>query len=104
MKKRPPFGIPREIILLAGRRDVWPYTFVADDSSGACGKVAMPSDTAVEEVQVALFAPLADLTRTVHGVDLEVAWSCLTPDSWVGRIRHVAVTEPAQAGGVGEGR
>lgn len=101
-KKRPPFGIPREIILLAGQ-DTWPYTFVADDPGGGCGKVAMPPDAAVEDVQAAVFTPLADLTRTFHGVDIEVAWSSLTPDSWVGRIRHVAVTEPAQADGVSEG-
>lgn len=93
-KNRPPFGIPREIILLA-RQDAWPYTFTADDSGGGCGKVSMPLDAAVEDVQAAVFTPLADLTRTFHGVDIEVAWSSLTPDSWVGRIRHAAVTAPA---------
>ncbi|WP_251072283.1 hypothetical protein [Streptomyces sp. ISL-43] len=54
---------PREIILLSGQ-DVWPYTFIADDSVGGCGKVAMPIDAPLEDVQAAVFTPLADLTRT----------------------------------------
>lgn len=98
-KKRPPFGIPREIILLSGQ-DVWPYTFVADDSSGGCGKVPIPSDAAVEDVQAAVSTLVADLTRSLHGVEIDVAWSSLTPDSRVGRIRHIAVAEPARADGV----
>ncbi|MFF5933180.1 hypothetical protein [Streptomyces sp. NPDC012508] len=89
-KKRPPFGIPREITLLGGQ-DVWPYTFIAEDSSGGCGKVAMPSDAAVEDVQAAVCALLADLTRSLHGVDIDVAWSSQTSESWVGRIRQVPV-------------
>ncbi|MFI1654897.1 hypothetical protein ACH4ZU_08210 [Streptomyces sp. NPDC020472] len=101
-KKRPPFGIPREIILLA-RQDAWPFTFTADDSGGGCGKVPMPPEAAVEDVQAAVFTSLADITRTFHGADIEVAWASLTPDSWVGRIRHIAVTEPAQTDGVNEG-
>ena len=87
-KKRPPFGIPREIILLSGQ-DVWPYTFIADDSGGGCGKVAMPTDAALEDVQAAVFTPLADLTRTFHGVEIGIAWFPLTPDSWVGRISSI---------------
>ncbi|MFD4245996.1 hypothetical protein ACFWP3_31040 [Streptomyces sp. NPDC058525] len=88
-KKRPALGIPSEIILLTGQ-GVWPYTFLADDGLGGCGKVAMPSEAAVEEVQAALFTPLADLARTHHGIELGAAWSSLTHDSWVGRVRRVA--------------
>lgn len=77
--------------------------FIADDSGDGCGNVAMPADAAFEDVQAAVFTPLADLTRTLYGVDVQVAWSSLTPGWWVGRIRHVAVTEPAQADGVSEG-
>lgn len=61
-KKRPPFGIPKEIILLAGQ-DVWPYTFTADDSGGGCGKVPMPAAAAPEAVQTAIFTQLADVTH-----------------------------------------
>ncbi len=61
-KERAPFGVPREVVLLSGR-DVWPYTFIADDSGGGCGKVAMPADAAIEDVQAAVFTRLADLTR-----------------------------------------
>ncbi|MET8749974.1 hypothetical protein ABZW32_07775 [Streptomyces sp. NPDC004667] len=101
-RKRPPFGVPREVILLA-TQDAWRYTFVADGAGGGCGKVAMPSDAAVEDVQAALFTTLADLTRTLHGVDIDVAWSSPTPGSWTGRIRHVTVAEPARADGAGGG-
>ncbi|MBP2586644.1 hypothetical protein J3A78_007122 [Streptomyces sp. PvR006] len=93
-KKRPSFGIPREIILLTGH-DVWPYTFVADDSGGACGKVPMPAGAALEDVQMEIFTQLADLTRTFHGVEIDVEWSPLTPDSWVGHVRRVTTEEPA---------
>ncbi|OKI25533.1 hypothetical protein A6A28_20005 [Streptomyces sp. CB03578] len=84
-KKRAPFGVPREVILLSGR-DVWPYTFIADDSRGGCGKVAMPADAAIEDVQAAVFTRLADLARAFHGVEIGIVWSPLTPDSWVGRV------------------
>ncbi|QES10973.1 hypothetical protein DEJ44_35325 [Streptomyces venezuelae] len=100
-KKRPPFGIPKEIILLTGR-DVWPYTFIADDSGGGCGKVPVPADATLEEVQTAIFTPLADLTRIFHGVEIEVEWSSLTSDSWVGHIRRVTVEEHAPPGAVPE--
>ncbi|MFD8292419.1 hypothetical protein ACFV2B_29925 [Streptomyces lavendulae] len=96
-KKRPSFGIPREIILLTGQ-DVWPYTFIAEDSGGGCGKVPMPADAALEDVQTAIFMQLADYTRTVHGVEIDVEWSSLPPDSWVGRIRRVVTEEPAPPG------
>ncbi|MCX4719137.1 hypothetical protein OG818_25680 [Streptomyces virginiae] len=99
-KQRPPFGIPREIVLLAGRDDVWPYTFVADGAGGGCGKVAMPGDAAVEDVQAAVFAPLADLARTLHGVEIGVTWSVLTPDAWVGHVgRDIAPADPAPSEG-----
>lgn len=93
-KKKPPFGIPTEIILLTGRGE-WPYTFVADGASGGCGKISMPTDTALADVQAAAFRPLADLTRTFHGVELDIEWSDLTSGSWVGRISSTAPPEPS---------
>ncbi|MEV5970442.1 hypothetical protein [Streptomyces sp. NPDC051921] len=84
--KKPPFGIPREIILLTGDRGEWPFTFVADDEGGGCGKLPMPADATPDDVQAKVFAGLADLTRALHGVEIDVAWSALTPKSWVGRI------------------
>ncbi|MEU8777111.1 hypothetical protein [Streptomyces sp. NPDC048606] len=96
--KRPPFGIPREIVLMAGRDDEWPYTFRADGSGGGCGKLRMPTDAAVEDVQRAASATLADLTRTHHGVDIDVEWSPLPPDAWAGRIRLVAEGLPHRDG------
>ncbi|MFJ5850873.1 hypothetical protein [Streptomyces sp. NPDC092903] len=70
----PSFGIPKEIILLTGQ-DVWPYTFIADDSGGGCSKVPMPAGAALEDVQTAIFTQLADLTRIFHGVEIDVEWS-----------------------------
>ncbi|MEU2623032.1 hypothetical protein ABZ642_33800 [Streptomyces sp. NPDC007157] len=100
-KKRPSFGIPREIILLTGQ-DVWPYTFIADDSGGGCGKVPMPADAALEDVKTAIFTQLADHTRTLHDVEIDVEWSSLTPDSWVGHVRRVTAEEPASLARVPE--
>ncbi|MFZ3500345.1 hypothetical protein ACODT5_45240 [Streptomyces sp. 5.8] len=97
-KKKPPFGIPREIILLTGR-DEWPYTFIADDAGGGCGKIPMPADAALEDVQAAVVTSLADLTRTFHSVEIDIAWSPLTPNSWVGRISSIAAAESPPAGG-----
>ncbi|GAA2625395.1 hypothetical protein GCM10010425_22240 [Streptomyces spororaveus] len=77
--------MPREIILLKGQNDVWPYRFVGDDSGG-CGKVTMPSGAVVDDVQAAVVTPLADLARTLHGCEIDVTWSVLTPDSWVGEV------------------
>ncbi|MFG2976755.1 hypothetical protein ACGFYY_27685 [Streptomyces sp. NPDC048331] len=103
-KQRPHLGIPRELILLTGRGDVWPYTFVADGGGGACGKVAMPGDAAVEDVQAAVFTPLAELARSLHGAEIGVTWSVLTPDSWVGHVRRDgAPADPAPFDGEPEG-
>ncbi|APU44064.1 hypothetical protein BSL84_34105 [Streptomyces sp. TN58] len=99
--KRPSFGIPREIILLTGH-DVWPYTFIADNAGGGCGKVPMPASAALEDVQTAIFTQLADHTRILHGVEIDVEWSSLTPDSWVGHIRCVTTEEPAPPGAAPE--
>ncbi|MEU9104954.1 hypothetical protein AB0D54_11400 [Streptomyces xanthophaeus] len=87
-KQRPSFGIPREVVLMAAQ-DAWPYTFVTDDLGGGCGKVPMSSDAALEDVQAAVSALLADCARSGHGVAIAVTWSPLTPDSWVGRVRRV---------------
>ncbi|MGW9438640.1 hypothetical protein [Streptomyces sp. NPDC055607] len=100
-KKRPPLGIPKEIILLTGQ-DLWPYTFIADDSGGGCSKLPMPADATPEEVQMAAFTQLADLTRIFHGVEIGVDWCSLTPNSWVGRIRRVTQQQPALPGAVPE--
>ncbi|MFD7082979.1 hypothetical protein [Streptomyces sp. NPDC059918] len=100
-KKRPPFGIPKEIILLTDQ-DEWPYRFIADDSGGGCGKAPMPADASLEDVQTAIFTQLADLTRMFHGVEIDIEWSSLTPDSWVGHIRPVTTEEPALPGAVPE--
>ncbi|MFE6850011.1 hypothetical protein ACFVDH_04355 [Streptomyces sp. NPDC057674] len=100
-KKRPPFGIPKKIILLTGQ-DVWPYTFIADDSGGGCGRIPMASDADPEGVQTTIFTQLADLTRILHNIESEVEWSSLTPDSWVGHIRRVTAEEPSLPGAVPE--
>ncbi|WP_327257152.1 hypothetical protein [Streptomyces sp. NBC_01244] len=83
-------GIPKEIVLLTVGEGVWRYTFMADKAGGlgGCGKVPVHSDATVEDAQAMVFRQLADLTRTLHGVEIDVAWSSLAPDSWVGHVRH----------------
>ncbi|MGW6690868.1 hypothetical protein [Streptomyces sp. NPDC054961] len=93
-KQRPSFGVPKEIILLTGE-DVWPFTFTSEGGGGGCGKIPMTSEAALEDVQARIFTDLADHTRTHHGVEIEVAWSLLPPDAWVGRVRRAATVEPA---------
>ncbi|MFJ7206985.1 hypothetical protein ACIQWR_26065 [Streptomyces sp. NPDC098789] len=58
----------------------------------------MPRDAAVEDAQAAVLTTLADLTRTFHGVDIDIVWSPLPPDSWVGRIRRT--TSPVSGPGL----
>lgn len=83
-------------------QDAWAYTFRADDASGACCKIAMPPHTPVEEVQAAVFAALADITRTIHNAEIEVEWSSLRHDSWVGRIRRASAAVPARGEGAAD--
>ncbi|MET9463834.1 hypothetical protein ABZY44_03235 [Streptomyces sp. NPDC006544] len=92
-EQRPAFGIPKEVILLTGT-DVWPFTVVCEGWGGGCGKIRMTSDASPEDVQNRVFTELADYTRTHHGVEIEVAWSVLPPDSWVGHMRRVVTEEP----------
>ncbi|MEU7696939.1 hypothetical protein [Streptomyces sp. NPDC039028] len=93
-----PFGIPVEIVLIPGQ-DAWAYRFIADDGGGACGKVRVPADTASDAVQDTVVTTLADLTRTWHGVEIEVAWSPLVTGSWAGRILPAATAESMRADG-----
>ncbi|MFE9560174.1 hypothetical protein ACFYM0_03615 [Streptomyces sp. NPDC006487] len=83
-------GIPKEIVLLTVGEGVWRYTFIADEAGGlgGCGRVPVRSDATVEDAQAMIFRQLADLTRTLHGVEIDVAWSAQAPDSWVGHVRH----------------
>ncbi|MFB9435758.1 hypothetical protein [Streptomyces showdoensis] len=96
-RKKPSLGVPREIILLTGAKE-WPYTVAADDGSGVCGKVPLPCDALPEDVQERVFTPLAELTRAWHGIDIDVTWSPLTQDSWVGRITRGDGTPPVEGG------
>ncbi|MFJ7990115.1 hypothetical protein [Streptomyces sp. NPDC096351] len=87
-----------EIVLIPGQ-DAWAYRFIADDGGGGCGKVRVPADTAPDAVQDTVVTPLADLTRTWHGVEIEVAWSPLATGAWAGRIRPAATAESVRADG-----
>ncbi|MFD5143030.1 hypothetical protein [Streptomyces sp. NPDC058401] len=68
-KKSASLGIPREIVLVSAAEGVWPYAFTTDGAGGACGRVPVPADASVEDVQAAILRQLADLTRTLHGVE-----------------------------------
>ncbi|WP_128092300.1 hypothetical protein [Streptomyces resistomycificus] len=90
-KRRPPFGMPRGIVLLA-TPDGWRHSVLTEEGGMFCGRladVAADTDPAVYKRQV------VGLAHDFHDADLDVTWDPpREPGSWTAQVT-VATTPPS---------
>ncbi len=86
-KKKPPFGMPRHIVLLA-TPEGWRHSVTTTDGALVCGRLAgLPADAGPARARAAATALLTGLCREFHGTEIDVAWQPPgAPDSLTGRI------------------
>ncbi|WP_407836017.1 hypothetical protein ACE1OC_05650 [Streptomyces sp. DSM 116496] len=90
-KRRPSFGLPTGVILMAGRGGVgingW-RTGVITGNGTLCGGLGdVPSDVALEEAQRAAAEMVQGLARDYHGREVVVVWDPPSePGSWTATV------------------
>ncbi|MFD7679188.1 hypothetical protein [Streptomyces sp. NPDC060187] len=96
-KRRPAFGIPISVVLLA-TPEGWRHSVLTEDGGMLCGRLAdVAANTTPAQAQAAVAAMVADLAHDFHGADVDVTWDPPRESgSWTARVT-VAPT-PRSAG------
>ncbi|WP_158822200.1 hypothetical protein [Streptomyces sp. NRRL F-5727] len=93
-KKRPDFGVPTGVILLAtpeGRRT----SVLTAEGGMLCGGLDVPMRADPQEARAAAALVVAELARDFHGADIEVRWDPpREPWSWTAQVTLAAEGEP----------
>lgn len=94
-KRRPPFGMPRSIVLLA-TPEGWRHSVHAEEGGMLCGRLAdVPANTDPAEAQAAVAATVVGLAHDFHEADVDVTWDPpREPGSWTAQVT-VATTPPS---------
>ncbi|WP_338692818.1 hypothetical protein V2W30_01050 [Streptomyces sp. Q6] len=71
-KKRPAWGIPKGIFLIA-TPEGW-RTSVLTESGNLCGRLDVPINTDPQDARAATAVMVTELTRDFHDTDVEVSW------------------------------
>ncbi|MGW5355754.1 hypothetical protein ACWERV_35215 [Streptomyces sp. NPDC004031] len=88
-RERPPFGMPRHIVLLATPQG-WRHSLTTTDGALVCGGLNdLPADAGPAEARRAATDMLTGLCREFHGTGIDVTWT--PPDRLTGRV----VPQPA---------
>ncbi len=97
-KRRPPFGMPKGIVLLA-TPEGWRHSVHTLEGGTLCGRLAdVPVDADPATARAAAAAMVAGLARDFHGVRVEVAWDPpREPGSWTAQV--TVAEPPPNAGG-----
>lgn len=88
-QKRIPFGLPKDIVLLATPSG-WRHSITATDGALFCGRLSrVPVEADAEQAKDGAAAMLLELGREFHGTALEVMWEpTQLPGSLSGRIQQ----------------
>ncbi|MFV6030617.1 hypothetical protein [Streptomyces sp. NPDC056264] len=76
-KKRPAWGVPKGIVLLA-TPEGW-RTSVLTESGMLCGRLDVPINTDPQDARVAAAVMVTELARDFHDTEVKVSWD--TPRS-----------------------
>ncbi|WP_369149083.1 hypothetical protein [Streptomyces sp. R44] len=99
-KKRPPFGLPGGIVLLA-TPEGWRHSILTVDGGMVCGRLS----EVLLDPEVALAAAatmLKNLARDFHDTTVEVTWEPRQePWTWRGEVTAVSGGETVEAGSGG---
>ncbi|WP_330309705.1 MULTISPECIES: hypothetical protein [unclassified Streptomyces] len=100
-EKRPPFGIPKGIVLLA-TPDGWRHSVLTVEGGVLCGRLDVPINADPQDARAAAAAMVTGLARDFHGTDVEVNWDLpQEPRSWTAQVTLAAGNETASPGAGG---
>ncbi|GAA3081483.1 hypothetical protein GCM10020000_79230 [Streptomyces olivoverticillatus] len=87
-RKRIPFGLPKDIVLLPTPSG-WRHSISTVDGGLVCGRLReLPADADAEQAMSVAAAMLMQLGREFHATALDVTWEPTQQSgSWCGRIR-----------------
>ncbi|WP_143650798.1 hypothetical protein [Streptomyces phaeoluteigriseus] len=97
-KRRPPFGIPKGIVLLA-TPEGWRHSVLTVECGMLCGPLAdVPVEAGPAEARAAAAAMVVGLAHEFHEIRVDVTWDPpREPGSWTAQIT-VASTPPNARG------
>ncbi|MFJ6099631.1 hypothetical protein ACIQHY_01280 [Streptomyces sp. NPDC092359] len=85
-RKRPDWGVPKGIVLLA-TPEGWRITVLTVEGGMLCGRLDVPVSTDPQDARAAAGAMVKDLARDSHGTEVEVNWDPpVEPWSWTARV------------------
>ncbi|MCX4539221.1 hypothetical protein [Streptomyces sp. NBC_01565] len=94
-KKRPPFGLPKGIVLLA-TPDGWRHSVLTLEGGMFCGRLDVPIHTDPQDARTAAATMVTGLARDFHGTEVDVNWDPpQEPWSWTARVTIAVVNELA---------
>lgn len=97
-KKRPSFGMPTGIILLAAPEG-WRHSVLTSEGGMLCGRLDVPLNTDPHDAQIAAAAMVVRLGREFHETDVEVTWDPpREPCSWTAQVTPVIDDETTPPG------
>ncbi|MFJ6940698.1 hypothetical protein [Streptomyces sp. NPDC101132] len=84
---RPPFALPRGILLMASPRG-WRHSLTTADGGTVCGGlVGVPADAPAAAAREAAADLVASLARDFHGTEVTVVWHPpAAPDAWTADV------------------
>ncbi|MFF8837555.1 hypothetical protein [Streptomyces sp. NPDC015130] len=89
-KERPSFGVPAGILLMVTSTG-WVASFRTVEGGMVCGRLDLPVHADPRDARDQAAANVTAVTRTVHGLDVEVTWEePLEPWVWNARVTRVA--------------
>lgn len=93
-KKRPTWGIPKGIVLLA-TPEGWRFTIQPTEGGMLCGRLDIPINTDPQDARAAAAVMVVELARDFHDTDVEVTWDPPPePWSWTAQVALVTGNEP----------
>ncbi|MER5731811.1 hypothetical protein ABT084_26325 [Streptomyces sp. NPDC002138] len=96
--KRPAWGIPKGIVLLA-TPEGWRFMIQPVEGGMLCGRLDIPINTDPQDARAAAAVMVVELARDVHDTNVEVTWD-LPPEpwSWTAQVALATPIEPAPSG------
>ncbi|MES5824689.1 hypothetical protein [Streptomyces sp. RG80] len=90
-KRRPSFGMPKSIALLA-TPEGWRHSVLTGEGAMLCGRLAdVPANADPAEAQAAVASMVVGLAHDFHEVDVDVTWDPpLDPGSWTAQVTVAA--------------
>ncbi|MFI9209796.1 hypothetical protein ACIGW7_16830 [Streptomyces sp. NPDC053253] len=85
-KKRPDWGIPKGIVLLA-TPEGWRTSVLTPEGGMICGRLDVPINTDPQDARAVAAVMVTELARDFHDIDVDVSWDPpQEPWSWTAHV------------------